>query len=54
MAESNTCQITCDVSRGIGDRDFIMSRTQCIKDSEIVKCDFAKLSQPLVKNESEP
>jgi hypothetical protein len=27
---------------GIGDRDFIMSRTQCIKDSEIAKCDFAK------------
>ena len=28
--------------RQFGDREFIIQRTQCIKNSEIAKCDFAK------------
>jgi hypothetical protein len=51
VAGSNTCQTTSDVSRGIGDRDFDMSRTHCNRNSEIAICDFAMKSQPLDKNE---
>jgi hypothetical protein len=35
VAVSNTCQTTCDVSRGIGDRDFEMTKSLDIESLEI-------------------